>query len=139
MGRLFCAGLYGDENFPFLSSCLRRYGSPQKRRLLRGQIPQEKSHKKQLLYQAPGAVSSPAGGLVCPLLLSSCRKGQGCIQGDLKFLFGGIGAEGKGFFQLGGSYPGKIEKSSWFEYGEDFLSDSKKLALYVKNVLSLFI
>ncbi len=36
-------------------------------------------------------------------------------------------------------YPGKIEKSSWFEYGEDFLSDSKKLALYVKNVLSLFI
>lgn len=35
-------------------------------------------------------------------------------------------------------YPGKKEKSSWFEYGEDFLSDSKKLALYVKNILSLF-
>lgn len=35
-------------------------------------------------------------------------------------------------------YPGKKEKSSWFEYEENFLSDSKDLVFYVKNILSLF-
>lgn len=36
-------------------------------------------------------------------------------------------------------YPGKKEKSSYFEYREDFLADTKSLCHYVKNILSLFI
>lgn len=36
-------------------------------------------------------------------------------------------------------YPGKKGKSSYFEYREDFLADTRGLCLYVKNILSLFI